>query len=221
MVGPQELDISEWVERLHAEMAHRQQAYDAEPDVLVKRNMSGGMLAAVILALLKLPSFKNDSVHLPLKDLLIFLSDLDKGRDHRWTAPVNFGGTNIATTAQEELKSWIRAAFSILTTSGFKPVEASRRIARGLTASGRSGRDGGPVRWQRVLAWCREPETPRHLMVKEKAERWWADMQTSIAAINVLDVVTKKEMAGQFADQCWSLPHLRDQSVSLVSDRTA
>src|SRR5262249_29136770 len=150
--------------------------YDTEPDLLLKRNKAGGMLGLVLSSLLELPAFKNDSVHLPLKDLMIFLSDLDRGRDHPWSAPVNFGGTNVTTTAQGELKTWVRAAFSVLSKNGFRPVEAYRRIASGLTDSGRSGRHGQPLRWQRVQAWCLEPDTPRDQIVRPRVERWWAEL---------------------------------------------
>jgi hypothetical protein len=201
-------------------MAERQAVYDAESDPLLKRNKAGGMLGLVLSSLLELPAFKNDGVHLPLKDLMIFLSDLDLGRDHPWSAPVNFGGTNITTTAQGELKIWVRAAFSVLRKNGFRPVEAYRHIASGLTASGRSGRKGAPVRWQRVQVWCLEPETPRDQSIREKVDRWWADFRAS--SVNVVDdwgnPVAERELAGEFAGSCWSLPHLRDRSVSGASE---
>lgn len=215
-------DPTDWVNRLYQAMAERQAAYDAESDPLLKRNKAGGLLGLVISSLLELPAFKNDSVHLPLKDLMIFLSDLDRGRDHPWSAPVNFGGTNITTTAQRELKIWVRAAFGVLRGNGFKPVEAYRRIASGLTDSGRSGRKGAPVRWQRVQAWCLEAETQSDARVKEKVERWWAEFRAETVPINVVDdwgrAVAEKEIAGKFADLCWSLPHLRDRSVSGASE---
>lgn len=211
-------DPTDWVNRLYQAMAERQAIYEAESDTLLKRNKAGGMLGLVISSLLELPAFKNDSVHLPLKDLMIFLSDLDRGRDHPWSAPLNFGGTNITTTAQGELKTWVRAAFGVLTQSGFKPVEAYRRIANGLTDSGRSGRNGKPVRWQRVQAWCLEAEAPRDQHVKEMVQRWWTDFRAATASPKVVDhrgrPVAEREIAGRFVDLCWSLPHLRDRSVS-------
>lgn len=211
-------DPTDWVNRLYQAMAERQAVYDAEGDPLLKRNKAGGMLGLVISSLLELPAFKNDSVHLPLKDLMIFLSDLDRGRDHPWSAPVNFGGTNITNTAQGELKIWVRAAFGVLKENGFKPVEAYRRIANGLTESGRSGRNGNPVRWQRVQAWCLEGEAPRDQHIREKVQRWWTDFRANTATINIVDdrgrPATEREIAGRFADLCWSLPHLRDRSVS-------
>lgn len=215
-------DPTDWINRLYREMADRQLSYDAETDILLKRNKAGGMLGLVITSLLELPAFRNDSVYLPLKDLLIFLSDLDRGRDHPWSAPVNFGGTNITTTAQGELKIWVRAAFGVLRTNGFKPVEAYRRLATALTTSGRAGRNGNPVRWQRVQAWCSEAETPRDQQIRMKMERWWVDFRASDLNVKVVDdrgkPVPEKEIAGRFSDLCWSIPHLRDRSFSGASE---
>ncbi len=80
-------DPTEWVNRLYQRLAKRQANYEAETDTLLKRNKAAGMLGQVIHALLELPNFREDSVHMPLKDLMIFLSDLDKGRDHPWSCP--------------------------------------------------------------------------------------------------------------------------------------
>ena len=215
-------DPTDWVNRLYEEMAQRQSVYDTETDPLLKRYKAGNMLGLVILSLLELPAFKNEPVVLPLKDLMLFLGDLDRGRDHPWSAPVNFGGTNITTTAQLELKVWVRAAFVVLRANDFKPVEAYRRIATGLTKSGRSGRNGGDVRWQLVQRWCLESETPRHHRVREKVELWWADFRIQTSAFNIDDSggqpVPEKEIAGKFADMFWSFDHLRDRSVSGVSE---
>jgi hypothetical protein len=154
--------------------------------------------------------------------LLIFLSDLDRGRDHPWSAPVNFGGTNITTTAQNELKMWVRAANSVLQQNGFKPVEAARHIAMGLTKSGRTGRANREVQWKRVHEWCREDEAQLDREIRETVERWWRDFRASTASVKVVDgsgkPVGEKALAGVFADQIWSLPHLRDRPVSGGSD---
>ncbi len=215
-------DPTEWVNRLYQSLAKRQADYEAETDTLIKRNKAAGMLGQVMRSLLELPALRNDSVHLPLKDLLIFLADLDLGRDHPWSAPVNFGGTNITTTAQAELKAWIRAAFTILREADFKPVEAYRRIADGLSRSGRTGRRGRPVRWQRVQTWCLEAEAPRDALVRERVMTWWAEFRAQHAEAQIVDgsgrPVPEREIAGRFADLCWSLPHLRDRSVSGVSE---
>jgi hypothetical protein len=203
-------------------MAERQEVYEAETDVLLRRNKSGGMLGLLIGHLMELPAFKNDTVHLPLKDLLIFLSDLDLGRDHPWSAPVNYGGTNRTNTAQGELKIWVRAAFGVLKQNDFKPVQAYRHIATGLTKSGRSGRGGKPVRWQLVQTWCLENESDRDHLIREKVERWWVDFRQQTSNLKIVDsagkAVLERELAGRFADLCWSLPHLRDQSFSAVSE---
>lgn len=211
---------TEWVNRLYHELAERQAVYDAETDPLLKRNKAGGMLATLLGSLLELPAFKNESVHLPLKDLLIFLADLDRGRDHPWAAPVNFGGTNVTTASKSELKIWVRAAFHILTDSGFKPVEAYRHIADGLTASGRTGRKGNSVRWQQVQTWCLEQETKRDEVIRQKLQAWWSDYLTSqpLGVGAGKNVQLKKQIAGHFANLCWSLPHLRDRSFSGESD---
>ncbi len=220
--SPEWPDPTDWINRLYGAMADRQAVYDAESDPLLKRNKAGGMLGLVISSLMELPAFRNSSVHLPLKDLMIFLSDLDRGRDHPWSAPVNFGGTNITTTAQGELKIWVRAAFGVLTSNGFKPVEAYRHLAAGLTKSGRSGRNGKPVRWQLVQSWCLERETKHDARIRQKLERWWSDFRTQTGAIHIVDdwgkPVAEKELAGRFADLCWTLPHLRDRSFSVVSE---
>lgn len=211
-------DPSTWADRLYKAMAERQAAYGTGGDLLLKRNAARDMLGLVISFLMELPGFNKESVHLPLKDLMIFLSDLDRGRDHPWSAPVNFGGTNITNTAQGELKMWVRAAFEVLRENGFKAVEAYRHIAKGLDNSGRSGRKGLPVRWQLVQQWCRESETQSDHQIRETLQYWWADFRAATAGIHVVDdwgrPVTEKQIAGRFADLCWSLPQLRDRSFS-------
>ena len=211
-------DPTEWVNHLHGVLSERYAIYEQENDLLLRRNKAAAMLGQVISSLLSLPPFKNDTAHLALKDLLIFLSDLDKGRDHPWSAPVNFGGTNITTTAQSELKIWVRAACGVLKANGFKPVEAYRRIASGLTTSGRRGRRGNAVRWQTVQTWCLETEASREQQVREKLERWWVDFRAKFADFKVVDdlgvPVPEREIAGCFADLCWSLEHIRDRSFS-------
>ena len=211
-------DPTEWVNHLHGVLSERYAIYEQEHDLLLRRNKAAAMLGQVISSLLSLPPFKNDTAHLALKDLLIFLSDLDKGRDHPWSAPVNFGGTNITTTAQSELKIWVRAAYGVLKGNGFQPVEAYRRIASGLTTSGRTGRGGSAVRWQTVQTWCLESETSRDQQAREKLERWWVDFRAQDAGITVVDdwgrPVPEREIAGRFADLCWSMDHIRDRSFS-------
>jgi hypothetical protein len=222
ITNPEWPDPTEWINRLYQSLAKRQDDYDAETDIVVKRIKAAGVLGQVVRSLLELPPFRNESVHLPLKDLLIFLSDLDRGRAHPWAAPVNFGGTSATTTARSELKIWVRAAFAVLRANEFKPVEAYRRIAAGLTKSGRAGRGGEPVRWQLVQAWCREAETQHDRNVREKLEAWWVDFRSENFSNRPVDGLGKpipeKEIAGRFADLCWSLQHLRDRSISVRSE---
>ena len=210
-------DPTEWANRLHQTLAKRQANYVAETDILLKRNKAGNMLARVIDALRELPNFKNESVDWPLKDLLIFLSDLDRGRNHPWSARVNFGGTNITTTATSELKIWVRAVYAVLRANGFKPVEAYRRIAKGLEKSGRTSQKNEPISWRLVQAWCREPKSRHDQPVRKKLESWWVDFRAHHAGMR-RKPVPEREIAGRFADQCWSLEHLRDRSVPGVSE---
>jgi len=188
--------------------------YEAETDKLRKRYMAGEMLADVISSLLDLPKFKSDPVHYGLKDLVNFLSDLEKGRAGPWAAPVNVGGTNIATTAQWELKIWVRAAYGVLKGSGFKPVEAYRRIASGLTKNGKTRRKDKPVRWKMVQRWCREGETQKEPHLREIIESKSVEIVSLIANYNVVDdwgkPVPEKEIAGRVVDDMWSGHNLRD-----------
>jgi len=113
----------------------------------------------------------------------------------------------------------------VLIKSGLKPVEAHRRIAAGLTASGRSDRKGEAVPYRLVGKWCREPEHARDRHVRERVQSWWSDFRADTAGMNIVDrqgkKVTDKEIAGLFADKCWLLAHLRDRSVSGVSEQTS
>jgi hypothetical protein len=205
---------TDWVGRLYRELEQRQQIYDEETDELLKRNKSGAMLGQVIKSLRELPCFRNDAALYPLKDLLIFLSDLDRGRDHAWSRPINYGGTSITTTAKGELKLWVRAAFVVLTDNEFKPVEAYRRIAIGLTDNGRTGRGGKPVRWQTVQAWVLEDKNENDQNVEKKLRRWWTvyfeDHSSHRPEGNLGQRVCDKELAGRFSDLCWCFTHLRD-----------
>ena len=75
-------DPNEWVNRLYKQLAERQAVYDDEKDDVLKRNKAAAMLGVVLRSLMEFPAFKNSSVHLPLKDLMQFISDLERGRDH-------------------------------------------------------------------------------------------------------------------------------------------
>src|SRR5215212_5245157 len=187
MTNPGWPDLTDWVS-LHQELSECQTIYEQERDVMLKRKQAAAMLAWVVDFLMKFPPFRDDTVHLPLKDLLFFLSDLDRGRDHRWSAPFSVGGINVTTTAQNELKRWVRVANSVLTQNGFEPGEAARHIADGLTRSGRTGRGKHKVRWQTVQRWCREEETQLDREMREKVEQWWRDVRASLPPpIKVVD----------------------------------
>jgi hypothetical protein len=63
--------------------------------------------------------------------------------------------------------------------------------------------------------------------MREKVEQWWRDFRASLPPpIKVVDAsgnpvgekAGEKALAGAFADRIWSLPHLRDRSISGGSD---
>ena len=208
--------LMDWVVRLHEAMAAKQAIYEAENDPHKKRRIARAILAEITSFLLELSVFKDDSAHFPLKELIFALSDLDRGRAPALLAPSNSGGTNITDHAKSELKFWVRAVFNVLIQNGFKKKEAYERIANGLTKSGRSFRNGNSIRWRNVQSWCREDETQPYAAMRERVEQWWSDFYNQIAGIKVVDgsgkPVSKKEIAGAFADQCWELPNIRDRS---------
>ena len=74
------------------------------------------------------------------------------------------------------------------------------------------------MRWQTVQTWCLETEASREQQVREKLERWWVDFRAKFADFKVVDdlgvPVPEREIAGCFADLCWSLEHIRDRSFS-------
>ena len=213
-------DPTDWVNRLYQEMMARQANYDAEDNPLLQRNKAGGMLGLVVRSLNELPPFADSSVHLPLKDLLIFLNDLDIGRSHLWSRTGNVFGTNITPTAKNELKAYIRAIHHVQIANGFKKKESYERIAKTLADTGRTGHQGEPIPWRRVAEWCRDAESPRDQLIREKVEGWWAETQTLAAQAKPHSgrkPITEKQLAGEFGDSCLSVPHLRDRSVSDVS----
>lgn len=225
VTSPDWPDLNDWVNRLYQQLAERHEIYKAEEDILLRRNKAGAMLGDVVYALMELPPFESDMVHLPLKDLLIFLADLDKGRDNPWTQAVGVGGTNITTTARAELKSWVKAVYQLLVRNSFRPVEAYQHIASALTNTGRTGRDRSePVRWRLVQGWCREEDSDRDLKIRRRLDVWWADWQRQANDAGADDVspqdVTARDklLAAQLASVCLDLPHLRDRFFSGVSD---
>jgi hypothetical protein len=73
-------DPNDWINRLYASLDERYSIYQQEPDSLLRRNKAAAMLGQVLSALHELPPFRDGHAHMPLKDLLIFLNDLDRGR---------------------------------------------------------------------------------------------------------------------------------------------
>lgn len=213
---------SDWVNRLHAGLEKRQADYEFESDQLVRRNKAALMLGFVIESIRELPAFKDPSSYMALKDLLIFLSDLDRGRSHPWAAPVNFGGTNITTTAQGELKLWIRATYSLLIGNGFRAVEAYRHIAAGLNKSGRTARNGSQISWRHVQRFCLDPGNKMDSRIRIKLGAWWLEFQEAYNSEERLShkrrLGSDKVLVGKFADKLWSLDHLRDRFFSGVSE---
>tara|TARA_R110002012_G_scaffold138444_5_gene293674 strand:- start:2222 stop:2911 length:690 start_codon:yes stop_codon:yes gene_type:complete len=219
VINPGWPDPNDWINTLYQRMADRQAAYDQETDPMLQRKKAAGMLAEVIQSLLQFPPFQKEPVHFPLKDLLLALGDLDKGRSPPWAIPVNVGGTSITNTADRELRSWVKAIFVVLEANHFKRTEAYKRIADGLNKSGRHGRKKtDPVRWRSVGEWCRSEDTPIDLLFRGRIEQWWDDFRSDTQHINLIDSWgdkvpdPSKVIAGKFADSCWELDHLRDRS---------
>jgi hypothetical protein len=206
-------DPNDWIGRLHREMAERQAIYDLETDPLLQRNKAGAILGVVVERLMELPSFKSTAELLALKDLLIFLNDLDDGIAHPWSKPVNYGGTSAATTAEREIRRWVRAANRLLRDHGYETVEAYRHIARGLTTTGRKSRQGNPITWKLVRDWCQKAETPYDLPIRLKLERWWTQTRATSAEASagtgLGKATSEKQTVGSFVDDCWRLSHLR------------
>ena len=207
---------NEWVRDLHSALAELAAIYNDEEDTQSKRSQAGLMLGRVIESLLQLQTFKSAEVLLPLKDLLIFLSDLERGRDHEWSSPVNFGGTSVNTTAESELQAWVHAAHVFLIGSGFQPVASYRRIADGLNRSRRVTRHNKAFTWQLIQRWCLDDRIKADVASATIA-RWWP--QTTLfaefheaegrgaAASDIL-----KNHAGIFIDELWQSSFLRDRS---------
>lgn len=220
MIGPdQEVD---WFDALHERMASVQKQYESEQSPLRRRTIAKGMLAEVMNFLLLHPRFRTSLVHLPLKDLLIFLSDLERGRKHPWSEPGFAFGTNIATSAQSELKLWVKAAYALLRRNGFEAVEAYRRLSKQLTETGRTGRSGANVRWQSVQQWCREPEAENQAPIQKRIDEAWEEFRRDYPSLTVLGrsnkPLSQKEVAGLFVDAFWQTPVLRDRFNSPRSD---
>jgi hypothetical protein len=166
-------DPTLWVNDLRTTLEARAAVYEQEPDALLRRNKAAGMLAELLSAIHSLPAFAYSSAHMPLKDLLIFLQDLDIGRAHAWSKPVNFGGTNVTPTAERELRNWAVGLVHILWLAGNCKSEAYRLVATTMTDSGRRGKNGGSVSWRSVQQWYLKTPAPLETIVgKRLAVRW-------------------------------------------------
>lgn len=216
------VDPNDWGSRLYVQLAGRRAVYDAEKDELSKREQAGAMLADIISALMELPTFKSDTVHMPLKDLLLFLADLKRGRDHPWATKSMPSGTNVTTASQAELKSWVRAAYGLLRQNHFGAVEAYKHIANGLTKSGRNGRNKAQaLRWRLVQAWCAEEETPSDAVTRERIHQFWNNFLALVANGTVTDswgdTIEQKDkrLTAEFVNDFWELVQLRDRSNSV------
>ena len=213
-------DPNDWINRLCASLEERYRVYQQEPDSLLRRNKAAAMLAQVLSSLHELPPFRDGHAHMPLKDLLIFLNDLDRGRAPPWAKPVNFGGTSVTTTAETELRLWVNGVVHVLWFTGMSRTDAYKVVANGLSKHGRKGKDGGPVPWRSVQQWCRNLGHPNTTMIGQRIMDWWQVMPCPHGYLvtncetgqwNIAQCEDAQAMAKQFADGIWDLPHLRDR----------
>ena len=209
--NPKWPDPNSWVAALREKLIEKSTEYSTLSDEQLKRNKAGAALGVIIEALAELPALQDLHLRLPLKDLLIFLNDLDNGRNHPWATPVNFGGTNLATTAQKELRVWVMIVFRLLSKEGMKTTAAYRHIAHGLSKQGRTNREGGPMRWQQVQNWCSEEFTPQHRLIQEKVNKLWsAYQQAEVKKAHTHSQTTGLELVKRFSDELWRSKHFRD-----------
>lgn len=213
-------DPTDWINRLCSSLETRYEVYQQEPDILLRRNKAAAMLAQVLSSLHELPPFQTGHSHLPLKDLLIFLNDLDRGRSPAWAKPVNFGGTSATTTAETELRQWVSGVVQVLWFSGVGKTEAYKVVAEGLTKHGRVGKDGGPVPWRSVQQWCLNLGHPKDTMIGRRILDWWQVMPCPHGYLvtncetgerNVGHCRDAACIAKEFANSIWYIPHLRDR----------
>ncbi len=211
---------NDWIMRLCKALEERYAVYEQEPDALLRRNKAAAMLGQVLSSLHELPPFHNGHSHMPLKDLLIFLNDLDRGRSPPWAKPVNFGGTSAMTTAETELRQWVNGVVWVLWSTGMMKTESYKIVADGLSAHGRKGKDGGPVPWRSVQQWCRNLGHPKDTMIGKRIMDWWQVMPcthgylvTNCVASNLYHGHCRdaQAIAASFANGIWDLPHLRDR----------
>ncbi len=203
-------DPSDWITSLHGELLEGSEAYHFD-DGPKRRRLAAMQLASVLSALMELPPFRNDKTLYPLKDILIFLNDLDLGKKHPWSIPFSFGGTSATTTSQNELHAYVRVVHEFLTKNGFTPKEAYEHIASGLQESGRKGRNGGALSWRTVQSWCRKTPSLGDAIVRQNLDQWIRGMEAKIARFPTNPPMTPRVFASLVSDRMWSLDHLRDR----------
>ena len=212
---------------LLADLRARAEVYAQEPDPLLRRNKSNAMLGSILNALQMLPNVETSEALLPLKDLMIFLQDLDIGRQHPWARPVNFGGTNVTPTAEKEMRQWAVAFTHILWSTGMGKTEAYRIVANALTESGRGGKDNGPVRWRSVQQWYRNKSDPLDSVAGKRLADWWQTARCPHGQLatncdnghwSYAHCPHAKEIAIEGLHNIFSIPHLRDRFDPGVSD---
>jgi hypothetical protein len=210
---PQWPDPTEWLQSLAAELEPRAAKYHRETDTLDRRNIAAAMLGHVAGALARLPSFYDQGLHYPLKDIVIFFSDLEKGRLHPWRAPDNYGGTNSTTTAEGEMRLYAKGVVTALKAAGLGPVQAYKVVADALTDSGRQGavRDNKlqSVSWRSVQTWFLSETPPKHAHLLDRVVAWWGDFEKMSAARPGKNDIEK--LAKTFARQVFKKPLLRDR----------
>ncbi len=211
---------NDWIQRLCASLEVRYGIYEREPDPILRRNKAASMLAEVLSFLHELPPIHNGHAHMPLKDLLQFLNDLDRGRAPAWAKPTNFGGTSALTTAESELRFWVHGVVHVIWSTGVRKTEAYKIVAEGLTTHGRRGKDGGAVPWRSVQQWCMKLGHPSETPVGRRILDWWQVMHCPHGYLvtncdtgqwNFPQCRDAGALARHFADGIWSLPHLRDR----------
>ena len=220
-------DPTAWIDDLYAVLEACNAVYIKEPDISLRRNKAAGILVEVLSALHALPPFANGSAHMALKDLQIFLQDLDYGRAHPWSRPNSCGGTNVTTTAEREVRQWAVALVHLVWMAGFRKTDAYKLVADTLTKSGRTGAKGEPVAWRSVQQWYIDVPKPLETLVGSKLSAWW---QTAPCPHGQLITncdtgkwpyaicAEAKATIARMAEIIWTLPNLRDRFHSPLSD---
>lgn len=208
-------DTVGWSKQLHEVIEGGAKAYRLETDISKRRGIAKLLLQFVVGKIQQIPFESDINIYGPLKDLVFFLEDLEKGRAHPWSIPTNFGGTNITTTADSEFRLWVKAIVQICLAQGLKPTPTYRLVARKLTESGRTGRKKnsdtgtlGPVAWQSVRRWANADTPPESRLALETIVGFWAkelNSRKNAIAIYGLSAVLEEIVRGGV-----SLDHHRD-----------